>query len=170
MMLAEQYFFATHLDAEQGKDIGKGYSVDLIERKQNTRGNRGYDYAVLVKIEVLRSAKTDVLLNPQNARLEPSTTTPNQDVLQNHGVNLDAVTRPIAPGERGVVMLKVESNRGTAVATGGKFEPTKVMNYSIRPVDPEGLLEGDPLTEFNRKIYRITLIGGGIGRKEIVFL
>jgi hypothetical protein len=67
-------------------------------------------------------------------------------------------------------MLKVESNRGTAVAAGGGFEKTKVMNYSIRPVDPEGLLEGDPLAEFNKKIYRITLIGGGIGRKEIVFL
>jgi hypothetical protein len=67
-------------------------------------------------------------------------------------------------------MLKVESNRGTAIAAGGGFEKTKVMNYSIRPVDPEGLLEGDPLAEFNKKIYRITLLGGGIGRREIVFL
>jgi Domain of unknown function (DUF4157) len=170
MMLAEQNFFATHAESEHPKDLGKGYSVDLIERKQNTRGSKGYDYAVLVKIDVLRSAKTDVLLNPQNARLDTSTTTPNRDVLKTQGVDLGAVTTPISAGERGVVMLKVESNRGTAVATEGKFEPTKVMNYSIRPVDPEGLLEGDPLTEFNKKIYRITLIGGGIGRREIVFL
>ena len=34
MMLAEQNYFATHPEGKQGKDIGKGYSVDLIERKQ----------------------------------------------------------------------------------------------------------------------------------------
>ena len=27
---------------------------------------------------------------------------------------MDAVTKPISPGERGIVMLKVESNRGIA--------------------------------------------------------
>ena len=73
-------------EGEQGKDLGKGYSVDLIERKQNTRGSKGYDYAALVRIEVLRSAKTDVLLNPKNARLGPSATTPNRDVLQTRGL------------------------------------------------------------------------------------
>ena len=45
-----------------------------------------------------------------------------------------------------------------------------ITSVSIRPIDPEGLLEGDPLAVFNKKTYRITLIGGGIGRKEIVFL
>jgi hypothetical protein len=99
--------------------------------------------------------------------LHGPTTKGNEDVLASQGVNLGEVKAPIAAGELGVVMLKVESNRGTAVSVEGGFEKTKVMNYSIRPVDPEGLLEGDPLAEFNRKIFRITLIGGGIGRKEI---
>ena len=165
MMLAEQNFFAGH---SRG-DLGKGYSIDLIERKSNTKGNKGYDYAVLVKIDVLRSAKTDVLLNPKHARLHTPTTQGNDDVLASQGINLGEAKTPIAPGELGVVMLKVESNRGTAVAVAGGFEKTKVTNYSIRPVDPQGLLEGDPLAQFNKKIYRITLIGGGIGRKEIVF-
>jgi len=166
MMLAEQNFFEGHANG----DLGKGYSIDLIERKNNTKGNKGYDYAVLVKIDVLRSAKTDVLLNPAHARLHTPTTQGNEDILEQHGVNVGEITTPVAASELGVVMLKVESNRGTAVASGGGFEKQKVLNYSIRPVDPQGLLEGDPLAEFNKKIYRITLIGGGIGRKEIVFL
>jgi hypothetical protein len=169
MMLAEQNFFATHPEGEQGKDLGKGYSIDLIERKGNSRsGNKGYDYAVLVKIDVLRSAKSNVLLNTSYARLH-STTEGNEETLEKQGVKVNEVSSKVAPGERGVVMLKVESNRGTVVNTGGEFK-TKVLNYSIRPVDPEGLLEGDPLAEFNKKIYRITLIGGGIGRMEISFL
>jgi hypothetical protein len=163
MMLAEQNFFADH----QHGDVGKGYSIDLIERKNNTKGKKGYPYAVLVKIEVLKSAKTDVLLNPANARVHKDTTVGNEDVLEKQGIDTGAINRPVVPGELGVVMLKVESNRGTAVDSGGGYEKQLVVNYSIRPMDPEGLLDGDPLTEFNKRIYRITLIGGGIGRKEV---
>ncbi|HWU88367.1 MAG TPA: hypothetical protein VN253_13870 [Kofleriaceae bacterium] len=166
MMLAEQNYFEG-----SGKDLGQGYSTDLIERKGNKHsGKKGWDYAVLVKIEILSSVKPDVLLNPATTRLH-STTAENPDVLDKHGVDRTNITTPVGSGETGVVMLKVESNRGTATPkAGGGYDLQKVLNYSIRTSDPEGLLAGDPLAELNKKIYRITLIGGAVGRKEIQFL
>jgi hypothetical protein len=93
MMLAEQNFFASHARG----DLGKGYSIDLIERKNNTKGSKGFDYAILVKIDVLRSAKTNVLLNPKHARLHAPTTQGNEDVLERQASIWPKSTHPSPP-------------------------------------------------------------------------
>lgn len=124
----------------------KEYSKDLITRKKNKdRGKKGYEYAVMVEIEMDDGAMQELLQDPRYGR-----------TAENAENRFPGMERHQS-GERGVIVLKLESNRTTKTETSDGF----VINYVIlskNPANPE-----DPINKVNACIRRISVIGGIAG-------
>jgi hypothetical protein len=125
----------------------KEYSKDLVTRQADEGKVKAedYDYSVMVEIEMTAGAMDQLLQDPRYGRTSKDTATllPGMQVHQKR--------------ERGVIVLKMESNRTTKRESPGGF----VINYVIlskTPADPE-----DPINKVNSSIRRISVVGGIAG-------
>ena len=122
-----------------------GYSKDMITRRGNQPTQIKNHYTAFIEIQIL-----------------PDTI---EDLIESHGrVHDDIASRNAYPdlephqsGERGVLVVKLESNRGT--------DKSLVANYNISSKNPED--PNDPLYIINNKIISVTVTGGGIQESQL---
>ena len=117
---------------------GRAYSVDLVTRQAEQKEPENYKYSVMLKIEMVPGTMDEMVEQHGRAADQQPSRFPGMPVHRS--------------GQRGVIVLKVESNPGTRGLRGG--ETINDVILSKTPSDPD-----DPIFKINSRIRRISVVG-----------